>query len=129
MTPKTKIAQILLTATLLFTFSCSDSITESPVSIVQITDSDLTVEISKNEICTYVCTGGEDGAIIKTQAAHFEVSEINRNSKTGYSAIYIYKPKANYVGSDFVEIEILPDVVPMDEPPIYKIVKIEFYIK
>ena len=77
----------------------------------------------------YVCNGGEDGAIIKTQAEHFEVSEINRNSSTGYSAIFSYKPKANYVGYDFVEIEILPDAIPIDEPNIAKIVKIEFYIK
>jgi len=129
MTPKTKIAQILLTATLLFTFSCSDSITETPVSIVQIADSDLTVELSKNEICTYLCTGGEDGAIIKTQAKHSEISEITRNSETNYSAIYSYKAKVNYVGYDFVEIEILPDAIPIDEPNIAKIVKIEFFIK
>ena len=113
----------------MFVFGCGYLVTETPVSVVQITDSDLTIELSKNEICTYVCTGGEDGAIIKTQAAHFEVSEINRNSNTGYSAIYSYKPKANYVGSDFVEIEILSDVAAIDEQITSKTVKIEFYIK
>ncbi|MBU0473816.1 MAG: hypothetical protein KKF62_06590 [Bacteroidetes bacterium] len=126
---KSKITHILLAATLLFTFGCGDLVTETPVSVVQITDSDLTVELSKNQICTYLCTGGEDGAIIKTQAEHFEVSEIKRNSNTDYNAIYSYKPKVNYVGYDFVEIEILPDVIPIDEPSISRKVKIEFFIK
>lgn len=120
---------ILFAITLLFTYSCSDSPTETPESVIRITDSDLTVELTKNQICEYMASGGEDGATIKTQAKHFEISEINRGTETGYSAIYRYKPKPNYVGYDFVELEIMSDAVPIDEPYVGKIVKIEFFVK
>lgn len=120
---------ILLLFALILTFGCGDSITQPEVSIIKITDTETTIELTDNQICEYICTTGEDGARIKTQAKNYVISEINKNSETGYASIYRYKPKANYVGYDFVEIEILPDVVPIDEPPIYKIVKLEFYIK
>lgn len=120
---------ILIITTLLFTFGCSDSPTETPDSVIKITDSDLSIELAKNQICEYFCVGGEDGVTIKTQAKHFVISKINRNSETGYAAIYRYKPKTNFVGYDFVEIEIMPDVVPIDEPYIGKIIKIEFFVK
>lgn len=96
MKTKTTISFLLLFA-LIFTFGCSDSPTETPDSVIKITDSDLSVELSKNEICEYICTTGEEGATIKTQAKNFKISEINRNFETGYSAIYRYKPKTNYV--------------------------------
>ena len=120
---------ILFLITLLFTYSCSDSLTETPESVIKITDSDLSVELAKNQICEYVCITAEGGATIKTQANNFEISEINRNSETGYAAIYRYKPKANFIGYDFVEIEIMSDAVPIDEPYVGKIVKIEFFVK
>ena len=108
---------------------CGDSITETHNSIITIVDTNEIIELSKNQICEYFCVGGEDGATIKTQAKHFEISEINRNSETGYAAIYRYKPKANYVGYDSVQIEIFPDVVPIEELSNNEIIKIEFFIK
>ena len=128
---KTKISlTILILATLLIIFGCNDdSINQSTESIIKINNTEKTIELSDNQICEYIATRGEDGATIKTQAKHFEISEINRNSETGYAAIYRYKPETNYVGYDFVEIEIMSDVVPFDEPYIGKTVKIEFFVK
>ena len=48
--------------------------------------------------------GDEQGASIKVQAGHFEKSEIVRDASTGFEPVYKYKPKADYVGKDSVEL-------------------------
>lgn len=89
----TKTTAILLATTLLFILGCSETID----------DSDLTVELSKNQTYEYKSVSGdEESARIKTQAKHFEISEIVRNSNTNFIAVYSYKPLSNYVGYDFV---------------------------
>lgn len=69
---------------------------------------EINVEISNSELYQHPTVGGdEEGARIKTQAKHFEISEIIRNSETNYVATYTYKSKSDFIGIDFVEIEIL----------------------
>ena len=50
-------------------------------------------------------SGDEEGAIIKTQAKIFQISELIRDSTTNWSVVYRYKPMASFTGTDYVEIE------------------------
>lgn len=78
--------------------SCSDDDTATEV-IAQ------NVVISNTESYTYDLGGfgDEEGANIRTQAGHFEVSKLERDFNSG-QVIYTYQPLAGYVGTDFVEI-------------------------
>jgi hypothetical protein len=49
--------------------------------------------------------GDEDGAKIIRQANNFEISELRRNQTTNWVVFYDYKPKSNFTGKDYVEIE------------------------
>ncbi len=90
---------------------------------------DINVEIRSSELYQYPTVGGdEEGAIIKTQAKYFEISEIRRNAETNYVATYTYKSKADFVGQDFVEIEILTGSDGASAPTNSEIVKIIFTI-
>ena len=51
-------------------------------------------------------TGVEDGARIVSQAEHFSLSEIRRDSTTNWSAVYVYAPSAGFLGEDGVQLEI-----------------------
>ena len=51
--------------------------------------------------------GDEQGASIKVQADHFEMSEIIRGPSTGFEPVYKYKAKSGYVGKDSVELELV----------------------
>jgi len=44
-------------------------------------------------------------ATIITQAKHYQISELNRDSTNNWSVVYRYKPKTGFGGSDYVEIE------------------------
>lgn len=47
--------------------------------------------------------GDEEGAGIKTQARHFEISKLERDFDNG-QIIYKYKPTSEYIGTDYIEI-------------------------
>lgn len=49
--------------------------------------------------------GDEDGAKIIKQARNHQISELRRNEKTNWIVFYDYKPKANFTGIDYIEIE------------------------
>ena len=89
----------------------------------------LTVELKNNETFKYpTVSGDEEGAIIKTQAKHFEISEIKRNSETKFVAVYIYKPKSGFIGTDAVEIEIQKGSDGASEPTEIETVKFNFIV-
>ncbi len=71
-------------------------------------DGSLRFVISNSEIFEYRTgiTGDEDGATIYQQAEHFAISEIRRNADTGYEAVYFYQSEADFVGNDYVELEL-----------------------
>ena len=80
--------------------NCNKEETENLVSEMEVTinnfdDFELDLMIS----------GDEEGATIKTQAQHFQKSELIRDSSTNWNVVYSYKPLSNYTGMDFVEIE------------------------
>ena len=104
------------------------------ISLVVACDEDpsyneINVEISNSELYQYPTVGGdEDGASIKTQAKHFDVSEIRRNAETDYVATYTYKSQPDFIGNDFVEIEILTGSDGASPPTNSEIIKINFTI-
>lgn len=51
--------------------------------------------------------GDEEGLRIVTQPKHFEVSQIRRDSSTGWNARYEYRAAAGFVGSDRAELELM----------------------
>lgn len=67
----------------------------------------LQVTLKNTDSYTYSTeiSGDEEGALIKSQATRFEVSELRRDSTTHFNVIYFYKPKQGFVGIDSVEIE------------------------
>ena len=50
--------------------------------------------------------GDEEGASIITQAEHYELSEIVRDSTTQFCVMFKYKPITGFIGSDYVKVEI-----------------------
>jgi len=73
-------------------------------------------------------SGDEEGALIKKQAKHYEVSEIVRDSTTQWEAVYRYKAQGNYVGSDEIEIETHRESDGANPPTKIEIIKIKFTI-
>ena len=89
------IASLLLLAT--STTTC----TESPAVKVS-------VSLKNSQTYRYTAAGGdEEGASISTQAQHYSMSGIRRDSSTGWTAIYIYQPVTGFVGSDRVVLDFL----------------------
>lgn len=67
----------------------------------------VTASLKNTETFQYPTVGGdEDGARISTQATHYRVSEMRRNAETNWVAVYVYRPAAGFVGSDYAEVEI-----------------------
>lgn len=67
----------------------------------------LPVSLATGEIYRHPTVGGdEDGAMIVTQARHYAISEMRRDSTTQWVATYFYQPTAGFSGRDVVEIEI-----------------------
>lgn len=67
----------------------------------------IAVALQNTEIYEYRTVGGdEEGASIATQAQHYRVSEIRRDSTTNWAATYVYQSAAGFVGSDVVLLEI-----------------------
>ena len=68
----------------------------------------INVSLKNSDVYQYpTVRGDEDGARISIQAKHYSTSEIRRNAETNWVAVYIYQPAAGFVGSDYVDIEVL----------------------
>lgn len=67
----------------------------------------IQVTIKTSDTYTYSTgiSGDEEGAKIIRQAENFELSELRRNQTTNWVVFYDYKPKSNFTGKDYVEIE------------------------
>jgi hypothetical protein len=118
---------IFILASIIFTFqfiSCSDDKSNS-----EFPSRELTVDLKNSDTYTYPTVGGdEEGAEIIVQAKHYEISEIVRNSETNYVAVYTYKPKSDYVGPDYAEIQIETGSDGASEPTEIEIVKFHFNV-
>jgi len=91
---------VVVAAFLLFCLSCTTETNEARALIVR-----EEIILSNTEFYTYNLGsfGDEEGAGIKTQAAHFELSEIDQDLNSG-EQIYRYQPAEGYTGPDFVEL-------------------------
>ena len=91
-----------------------------------------TVEVALRTSETYqfaMATGDEDGARILSQAVHFSVSEIRRDSTTNWSALYVYAPAAGFLGEDSVQLEITTGSDGASAPTRRKRVTIRFSVR
>lgn len=66
---------------------------------------EFTIKNSETFLYDLKISGDEEGATIKKQALHHEISELSRDSSTNWSVVYKYIPEKDYIGSDYVEIE------------------------
>jgi hypothetical protein len=80
--------------------NCNKEETENLVSEIEVT-----INNSDDYELDLMISGDEEGATIKTQAQHFQKSELIRDSSTNWNLVYRYKSLSNYTGMDFVEIE------------------------
>ena len=65
----------------------------------------VTLKNTENYSKTFVL-GDEEGAAIKVQAEHFEKSELIRDKNTNMNVEYHFKPITDFVGKDYVVIEV-----------------------
>lgn len=78
--------------------SCEDEKIEDLNDVIQL-------KSSETFFYDFNISGDEEGATIIEQAAHFEISELQRDESTNWSVIYRYKPEEDYLGKDTVAIE------------------------
>jgi len=68
----------------------------------------ISISLKNTDTYQYPTVGGdEDGARISTQPSHSSISEIRRNAETNWVAVYVYRPAAGFIGSDYAELDIL----------------------
>ena len=89
----------------------------------------VSVLLKNTETYYYRTVGGdEEGARISTQANHYSISEIRRNAETGWVAVYVYRPTAGFVGSDYAEVQILTGSDGASPPTSTKTVAFHFLV-
>lgn len=88
------------------------------------------VSLKNTETYSYptVVGGDEEGARISTQAKHYSISEIRRNAETNWVAVYVYRPAAGFVGSDYAELELRTGSDGASAPTSIKAVAFRFVI-
>lgn len=116
---------LMLAVVLIFIISaCNDSDT-----INQPAYENLNVALKSSEVYQYTTVSGdEESASILVQAKNFEISEIIRNAETNYTAVYKYKPKTDFTGTDYVELKIETGSDGASQPTKIQIIKINFVI-
>ena len=67
--------------------------------------SNVTLKNTESYSRTFV-SGDEEGASIIVQAEHFEKSELVRDESTNMNVEYRYKPTTDFVGNDYVVLEV-----------------------
>ena len=90
----------------------------------------ISVSLKNTEVYEYKTGigGDEEGASIIRQANHFEISDIIRNEKTIWEAVYKYKPKSGFTGKDYVELKLSTGSDGASPNTNIEIIKIEFVI-
>jgi len=123
----------LLLSVIVFTIcSCNQGVNYNvlPQKANQSQDNIISVELNQAETYEYKTgiSGDEEGASIKKQAQHYEVSEIVRGSTTNWEAVYRYQAKKDYVGDDEVEIETSRGSDGASPPTEIELITIKFII-
>jgi len=68
-------------------------------------ETNVTLKNTESYSRTFVL-GDEEGAAIAVQAQHYEKSELIRDESTNMNVEYRYKPTTDFVGNDYVILEI-----------------------
>ena len=87
----------------------------------------VTINNSGNYRYYFGLFGDEEGAEIQTQAEHFEISELDRDTHSG-EIIYKFKPLSGFVGTDYVKLTTGRGSDGASSNPNRTIVKITFNI-
>lgn len=66
---------------------------------------DVVLQNTEDYVYDFGFSGDEESATIITQAQHFSVSEIFRDTTSNWSVKYRYRPELGFIGNDYVEIE------------------------
>ena len=119
-----KISFTFILCLLVLTLSC-DNTTDSNIE-----ESTIAVSLKNSDTYEYRTGigGDEEGASIILQAEHFEISDIVRNAETKWEAVYIYRPKPLFIGTDYVEIQLSTGSDGASPPTNVEIVKIRFKV-
>jgi hypothetical protein len=109
---------------LVLTVSC-DSTTDSSIE-----EGTITVSIKNSETYKYRTgiSGDEEGASIILQAENSVISEIVRNAETNWEAVYTYRAKPFFSGTDLVEIELSTGSDGASPPTSSKIVRLRIHV-
>jgi hypothetical protein len=115
----TSVASVLLLPLLISAQGCGEPNSFQAVS----------VSLTNTETYQYPTVGGdEEGARISTQPNHSSISEIRRDAATNWVAVYVYRPAAGFVGSDYAEVEIMTGSDGASAPTSVKRVAFHFVI-
>jgi hypothetical protein len=90
----------------------------------------VTVVLGSGEVYRYpTVSGDEEGAAIVTQARHYTMSEVRRDSTTRWVATYFYQPTAGFTGHDLVELEVSTGPDGATSPGRVQRLRIEFEVR
>lgn len=119
-----KLCLSILCIIFLLIYSCNNA-TDS-----QEYENTITISIKKSEIYNYKTgiIGDEDGASIIVQAKYYEISDIVRNVDTNWEAVYKYKPRTGFVGTDYVELKLSTGSDGVNPPTNVEIIKIKIVV-
>ena len=120
-----KLLCILIYSFLILSISCdntTDSNIEEFTKFVSIKDSET------YEYRTGI-SGDEEGVSIKVQAKHYVISDVFRNAETNWEAVYVYKAKPFFNGSDYVELELSTGSDGASPSTKFEIIKIKIQVE
>ena len=99
-----KVGRLVLIASILLFLATGCQTTTDPATKEEIKE----VTISSSEVFEYPTgiSGDEETATIEQQPKNHEISRIVRDSTTNWEAVYQYKAKNEFRGTDYAEINI-----------------------
>ena len=123
---------LILSAIVFTVISCNQGLNYNvlPQKVNHNQDNLISVELKRTEIYEYRTgvSGDEEGASIKKQGQHYEISDIIRDSTTNWESVYQYQAKKDYVGKDEVEIETSRGSDGASPPTEIEVITIKFII-
>lgn len=96
--------RLVLIASILLFLATGCQTTTDPATREEVKE----VTISSSEVFEYPTgiSGDEETATIKQQPQNHEISRIVRDSTTNWEAVYRYKAKSEFRGTDYAEINV-----------------------
>jgi hypothetical protein len=108
---------------------CSISCESTTDSNIEEFTTSVTIKDSETYEYRTGISGDEEGASIKVQAKHYVVSDIYRNADTNWEAVYVYRAKPFFSGTDYVELELSTGSSGASPPTKIEIIKIKIQVE